>query len=404
MRVFNDIITIDGSGKSLIYNHEWNKAVIVNDRTKNHLLNDRTNNIKENLSYLSEEEIRALENSGIIYNDNDGIYEQNKYKYTLMKRNADVNIKTVYFHITQRCNLKCSYCYNMENLNKPDKLTTNDIKSIINQLKSLSVQTIIFTGGEVLLRRDIVELCEHVKLNNMKCQVLSNGVLLHKRKELLKFVDKFIISLDTMHEENNLRTGLNIPRLLDNLRNIPDQYKSKFIVRSVVSKTGESDWKEVANYVENHVGMKHLVTPFIPNSHEDIKYMADLDSLPTNDDDCNLSGNVCGASYQIVGIDSNGDIYPCQCLIKDKLLIANIMENEWLSKLKSSSVTTGFQNRTVLDIEGCATCEVKYLCGGGCRAISENVYGNLESRVEFLCEFQKKIAYNKLKGLLKTYG
>ncbi|HHU6750021.1 TPA: hypothetical protein ACUI23_000696 [Staphylococcus pseudintermedius] len=55
--------------------------------------------------------------------------------------------------------------------------------------------------------------------------ILTNGLLLSKRKNLYKYVDKFIISLDILISENNKRIGLEIDKLLSNLNNIPSEYK-----------------------------------------------------------------------------------------------------------------------------------------------------------------------------------
>ncbi|HHU6750022.1 TPA: radical SAM protein [Staphylococcus pseudintermedius] len=71
----------------------------------------------------------------------------NYYNSTFKFRNTDISINTVYFHVTQRCNLKCSYCYNKDNLNKDDMLKTDTVKSIIDKLVKINVKHINFTGG-----------------------------------------------------------------------------------------------------------------------------------------------------------------------------------------------------------------------------------------------------------------
>lgn len=404
MKLSNDLLVVNKKSDYLIYNSEYNKALIINERTYETLFHNKNEYIdKVKLSFLSEEEIDVLIKNGILITNQEE-YEDNKFIKILNNRDNKVEIKVVYFHVTQRCNLKCSYCYNKENLNKKDMLTTSEVKEVLCQLAEIGVKIVNFTGGEILLRSDIEEICKYAKSLNLHTEILSNGMLLNKRMGLLSYVDKFIISLDTLNEKNNLRDGLNIPLLLNNLENIPSEFKHKFSIRSVSSKNNENDWRNVESYVRNELSMNHILVPFIPNKLEEMAYIPDLSCFPLDKGDCTLNSSLCGASFKIIAIDSDGAIYPCQTLINSKYKIANIKEENWLQKLKQSTITVQFQNRTVLNIKGCQTCNIKYLCGGGCSAISENLFGDINVSNEILCGFQKRIAMNKLENLLEKYA
>lgn len=404
MKLSNDLLIVNKNQDYLIYNSEFNRALIINKQTYETLFNNQNEQIDSNkLSFLSEKEINILIKNGVLIKSQQE-YEENKYIEILNKRDKEVGINVVYFHLTQRCNLKCTYCYNKNNLNKKDLLTTNEVKEILFNLAETGVKVINFTGGETLLRRDIEEVCKYAKSLNLHTEILSNGMLLNKRMGLLNYVDKFIISLDTLNEKNNLREGLNTPLLLRNLKNIPPEYRHKFSIRSVSSQNNENDWKEVKTYVKNVLGMEHILVPFIPNKIEEMAYIPDLNCFPLDNEDCTLNSSLCGASYKIIAIDSDGSIYPCQTLINTKFRITNIKETEWLQKLKNSTITSQFQNRTVLNIKGCESCSIKYLCGGGCSAISDNLFGDINVSNEVLCGLQRRIAMNKLENLLIKYA
>jgi len=67
-----------------------------------------------------------------------------------------------------------------------------------------------------------------------------------------------------------------------------------------------------------------------------------------------------------VSLSSNGDVYPHHMFFgNEEFLLGNILENDIDSILKSEKNI--FASMTVDDIEECKDCEVKYLCGGGCR-------------------------------------
>jgi len=400
VKLVEDLIHIKENQKSLLYSPDYNKAVIVDEEVYEHI-NKNPHSIDTNS--LEIEDVEKLIRNGIIYESIDA-YNENIFDKILKNRDTSVTIDTVYFHATQRCNLRCTYCYNMENLNKPDQLTTEECKNTIYELSQIGTKHIDFTGGEILLRKDIIELCKYTKSLGMTCDILSNGMLLNKKLELLDYVDHFVISLDTLKDENNLRLGLNIKKLIRNLEAIPNEIKYKFLIRSVAVNDND-DWKDVEEFVTKSLGMDYIVVPFIPNNYdEDLQYIPNLNCLPLDKQDCSTSGAICGASFKIIAIDSDGSIYPCQTMIQENYKITNVKEENWLSVLKESSITAKFQDRAVYNIKGCNTCSIRHLCGGGCSAISENLFGDINTSSEVLCGLQKRIAENKLKNILNTYG
>ena len=63
---------------------------------------------------------------------------------------------SVYFAVTDQCPFTCAHCsYGMH---QRGRLTTEQALDVIRQIKCLSAATIGFTGGEPLMRDDIVEL------------------------------------------------------------------------------------------------------------------------------------------------------------------------------------------------------------------------------------------------------
>ena len=60
------------------------------------------------------------------------------------------------FDLTYRCNERCIHCY----LDHDDhgELTTAEVKDILDQLAAAGTLFLIFSGGELLLRKDLFEL------------------------------------------------------------------------------------------------------------------------------------------------------------------------------------------------------------------------------------------------------
>src|SRR6056297_1759513 len=63
---------------------------------------------------------------------------------------------SVYFAVTDQCPFTCPHC--SYSGHRQGRLTTEQALDVVEQIKSLSAATIGFTGGEPLMRADIVEL------------------------------------------------------------------------------------------------------------------------------------------------------------------------------------------------------------------------------------------------------
>lgn len=137
MKLVEDLIHIKENQKSLLYSPDYNKAVIVDEEVYEHI-NKNPHSIDTNS--LEIEDVEKLIRNGIIYESIDA-YNENIFDKILKNRDTSVTIDTVYFHATQRCNLRCTYCYNMENLNKPDQLTTEECKNTIYELSQIGTKT-----------------------------------------------------------------------------------------------------------------------------------------------------------------------------------------------------------------------------------------------------------------------
>lgn len=85
-----------------------------------------------------------------------------------------------YLHIslTERCQCSCVHCYARGRGNEPSKeLDTAEVKSLIDQGRGLGAAYVVFSGGEPLLRKDIVELVAHAHRRGLITRINTNGLL-----------------------------------------------------------------------------------------------------------------------------------------------------------------------------------------------------------------------------------
>jgi Fe-coproporphyrin III synthase len=85
----------------------------------------------------------------------------------------------VVWNVTRRCNLKCIHCYsNSDDIDFPDELSTAEGKTLIDDLAKLGSPVILFSGGEPLLRPDLLELAQHATDKGMRAVISTNGTLI----------------------------------------------------------------------------------------------------------------------------------------------------------------------------------------------------------------------------------
>lgn len=125
-----------------------------------------------------------------------------------MRDNFGREIDYLRISVTDLCNLRCRYCMPPEGVKKQshrDILSLEEIEEIARAAVSLGVKKLRLTGGEPLLRRGIVELCE--KLSAIpgveELALTTNAVRLTELAKPLKAagVQRVNISLDTLNAE-----------------------------------------------------------------------------------------------------------------------------------------------------------------------------------------------------------
>ena len=112
--------------------------------------------------------------------------------------------------VTDRCDFRCVYCMseNMNFLPKADLLTLEELDKMCTAFISQGVEKLRITGGEPLVRRNIMEffnsISRHLKTGALKELTLTtNGSQLHRFAEQLAEIGikRINVSLDTLNEE-----------------------------------------------------------------------------------------------------------------------------------------------------------------------------------------------------------
>ncbi len=115
--------------------------------------------------------------------------------------------------LTDRCNLRCTYCMPAEGLNwmaGPELLTDDELVRLVGVFASMGVRTVRLTGGEPLLRRGLPGLISRLAELDLALSLTTNGVGLERQAVALREAGlrRVNVSLDSLRPERFLALTL----------------------------------------------------------------------------------------------------------------------------------------------------------------------------------------------------
>ena len=122
----------------------------------------------------------------------------------VVKDNFDRPILSLRITITNRCNVNCIYCHHDGMRSSKNEMTPDEIYKICQIAKRIGVRKIRLSGGEPLVRKDIVEIVSKINSVGFKdISMTTNGIFLEKYAKDLKEagLDRVNVSLDTLNAE-----------------------------------------------------------------------------------------------------------------------------------------------------------------------------------------------------------
>lgn len=325
--------------------------------------------INDILEVLLELEAKRFESTDIQYTEENGMY----------------------IYLTNSCNQRCHHCYMHAGDAEVNELTTEEIQCILYEFSKSGGELVTFTGGEPTLRNDFKEIVHAAKKAGLNVCVLSNGLLWTQElvDNVKDHIDEVQISVDGFDAESyktvrgvntfsnaleavdkllkaNVRVIVAITPLLDDLLENKSKYslfaksltkkyeKQRFLVKfntmlmegRGISLTGEENdqYRDI---------IKAIKSEYDPLSAEKDFALAHINNTVFNN---------CG--YGGLCVAANGNVYFCS-IIRKCAKQANIRSHSFASLIEQSNKARAFSN--VNNLYPCNKCDLKYLCGGGCR-------------------------------------
>jgi radical SAM protein with 4Fe4S-binding SPASM domain len=337
---------------------------------------------------------------------------------SIIKKHTEIsqlrrNLSNVVINVTRSCNLRCVYCYNdAENIGSVEGkfLPSGLYEEICHNIAAVSEPKevrLYISGGEPLLHREIEQLIRISKSLGFFTAMVTNGTLLnHHRMQALEScqLDEIRISMDSITPELHNRYRDNShARMLRGLEScLAARKRMQVILSATVTQENLGNTEEFMEFAHSR-GCGWNFSYLKPTgrasemavSYEDIVRVIEKTS-------CNHSAEKlvrnasCGIARTTICIDCEGNVFPCAQLSSSEFVIGTIGIGGGRDQLKAIlAAPSPFTNIHVDRIEGCKDCEIKYLCGGGCRVIGYSETGDFLKRGSD-CSLKRNEIYNAL--------
>lgn len=367
--------------------------------------------------------------SGKIYDELKelGVISNNRREITSDSKNRLMAPLEYYFDFTNVCNLKCSHCYNRENMNTRT-MTIEQIEKIITDMYNSGVMRLHLAGGEpTLFPKELDTYMATAKKYGILTSMASNGVsITDKICEILDRNDvmSITISIESANEEENskIRGKGSLKKSIEGIKKLSEyrrKHNSKYAIGIKVSYDVDIDEKEFEDLIKLSKELKIDILKFanpercvfheqgyyskkaqkyyrnmevVRNLREKYKDEIFITQIASPVNSCvdiglpNMEG--CIGAQELIAINCKGDVTPC---LMNNTYLGNIFEVDSIRNLyKSEALDKYYEKISNYD---CKTCQYHEKCRGGCQVRKIVEYGKIEKN-DPICPIKNNIKLN----------
>jgi radical SAM protein with 4Fe4S-binding SPASM domain len=284
----------------------------------------------------------------------------------------------VHLDVTYRCNERCVHCY----LDHDDhgEMTTAEIKGILDQLADAGVFFLIFSGGEVFMRRDFFELLEHARRLLFNVKIKTNAVMIGAAQaQRLRSLNVDTVQISLYSHRPEVHDAITkLPRSFDRtvkaIRFLHDQ-GVRVSIANVLMTANRADHYGVQKLAAE-LGVQYTLDPTItPMMDGGTSVLAlrvpgeELTELfhnpalvPNQEEFCappkpvseeDLDGYSCSAGHSFCYISPYGDVFPC---VQFPLPTGNVRRQKFLDIWNLSPQFKEVRSIQARDLTVCSSC------------------------------------------------
>ena len=248
---------------------------------------------------------------------------------------------TIELHLTNKCNIKCNYCFFKDRHNS-DTLSTEDAKMIIDDFVRMGVKGLILSGGgEPTMHKDFKSIVKYAYAVGLDIGLITNGVIY---PDVLKYLTWVRFSLDTFDKDIYKKIkGVNkFYQVENNIKKVirtklKNEFKVTIGIQMVVTEENYKDIIPMYEYVHicgaDYFQFRPLENASYPNyvwkDIFDTLYFFSVNKnkimvLTTQNKWDEITGTTkktykgCPGADLIGAVDAKGDFYMCCHFVQDE--------------------------------------------------------------------------------------
>ncbi|MBI5561402.1 MAG: radical SAM protein [Deltaproteobacteria bacterium] len=177
----------------------------------------------------------------------------------------------VLLYVTDRCNLKCTYCQGHWSGRKIKDYATAEIKGIVDECVGLGTVHFTIHGGEILLRDDVEELIAYMKGRGLYVNLVTNGIIFPEHIDKVRGIDSLCISLDGRETANDANRGKGSHKKIMEAIRAAKKEGFKFNVQATITAHSKGEIGYLANLAREigyHQQFSLLLKPLKPDQND----------------------------------------------------------------------------------------------------------------------------------------
>jgi radical SAM protein with 4Fe4S-binding SPASM domain len=291
---------------------------------------------------------------------------------------------SVHMDLTYRCNERCVHCY----LDHEDQgeMNTAEIKCVLDQLAEAGVLFLVFSGGEIFLRRDLFELVEYARSLTFCLRLKTNGVMIGENEsDRLASLHVEAVQVSIYSHRPEVHDGITkLPKSLERsvagIRRLRDR-GIRVIIANVLMQQNLQDYagvKALADELGAEYTIDPTITPMMSGERSIIQLGLDREDLakvfrnpvlvanpnefcalpPTIDAEV-LDEIPCSAGHTACYVSPYGDVYPC---VQFPLPTGNLRQQKFSEIWHNSTQMKEVRSIRARDLHVCSTCSHLGIC------------------------------------------
>ena len=357
---------------------------------------------------------------------------------SFLKRKPE--LRSLYLHLTQRCNLSCLHCYvGKPSSRRPLDLPVDLVFDLLDQMKTCGGQVVTFSGGEALLHPHIRAIMTRAR-PELEIQLLTNGTLMDRERAALLAesearvqvsidgskpsvhdrirgqgsFEKAVRALELLKEAglgDRISTATTVMR--QNIEDLPEiiglaERLSVPMARFMPLRrqgTAANQWKNLTNGLSKK-DIERFYDSTIPMKSSrsfSAEITCGLDGFLLHMPKDSSDDVWCPVGHMLA-VDVGGAAYPCSSLMTPEFLLGNVFHQsmgDLFSGNPMKNVCEALSERR-LKIERCSQCLWRNFCQGGCMALAFDGKGTIWDTDDF-CDYRQKL-YREAFGRLLSFS